>query len=159
MNSAKQFESRALATRGRSGSGVIDYISCDSLSSWKILNKLGIWRRTVGLPEHTCPLRLQALNPHYMSNLLDMMSWFLLSPFRLAAVVLGASVLILIYRAVVYLSSPLFSPIRKLHGPPSPSYLLGHMESLLNGNSYKTLKSYNEQYGNVYAIKSMFGVS
>jgi hypothetical protein len=109
--------------------------------------------------EQTCSLRPQALNPHYMSNLLDMMFWFLLNPFRLAVVVLGASMFILIYRAVVYLSSPLFSPIRKLHGPPIPSYLLGHVESLLNGNSYKTLKSYNEQYGNVYAIKSIFGVS
>jgi hypothetical protein len=111
------------------------------------------------LPEHTCSLRLQALNPHYMSNLLDRVHWFLLSPFWLAAVVLGAWVLVLTYRAVVYLSSPLFSPIRKLNGPPSQNYLMGHMEGLFNGNAYKTLKSYNEQYGDVYAIKSMLGVS
>jgi hypothetical protein len=94
-----------------------------------------------------------------MFNSLDRVHWFLLSPFVLAAVAIGALVLVLTYRAVIYLSSPLFSPIRKLNGPPSRNYLMGHIGGLLNGNAYKTLKSYNEQYGDVYAIKSMLGVS
>jgi hypothetical protein len=94
-----------------------------------------------------------------MSNLLDRVHLFLFSPFGLATVVIGAPVLVLSYRAVVYLSSPLFSPMRKLNGPPSQDYLLGHFKDLVNGNAYKTLKSYNEQYGDVFAIKAILGVS
>ena len=36
---------------------------------------------------------------------------------------------------------------------------MGHFEDLVNGNSYKSLKSYDQQYGNVYAIKAILGVS
>jgi hypothetical protein len=94
-----------------------------------------------------------------MSNLLDGLYPFLSSLFGLLAIVIGVPVLVLTYRALVYLSSPLFSPIRKLNGPPSHNYLMGHIENLVNGNAYKTLKSYHEQYGDVYAMKAILGVS
>ena len=127
------------------------------------VNKLNVWPRIIGghvvLPEQTCLHLPQALNPQYMSNLLERVHLFISSPFGLATLVIGAPVLVLGYRAVVYLSSPLFSPIRKLNGPPSPGYLLGHFKNLVNGNAYTSLKRYNEQYGNVYAIKAILGVS
>lgn len=94
-----------------------------------------------------------------MSNLLDSVDSLLLSPFGLALVLFGAPLVVLTYRAARYLASPLFSPIRKLNGPPSKDYLMGHFKDLVNGNAYKTLTAYKEQYGDVFAIKAILGVS
>ncbi|KIM28538.1 hypothetical protein M408DRAFT_16272 [Serendipita vermifera MAFF 305830] len=92
-----------------------------------------------------------------MSNILIRVESFVTSPVGLAAIAVGAPILWLTYRAVLYLTSSFLSPLRVIDGPPSKSYFTGHFLDLVNGNGYTSLRAYNEQYGHIFNIRALFG--
>lgn len=83
---------------------------------------------------------------------------FVMSQFGLVTIAIGAPVLWLAYRAIAFLASPYLSPLKVIDGPPNKSYLFGHFLDLVNGNGYKSLREYYEQYGHVYLIQALLGV-
>lgn len=83
---------------------------------------------------------------------------FVMSPFGLVTIGIGAPVLLLAYRAVAFMASPYLSPLKVIDGPPSKSFLFGHFLNLVNGGCYKFLRQNYEQYGHVYLIQALFGV-
>jgi len=119
-------------------------------------------RRSISCPatprKRACSLPPHPHNPPWMAELATSTHTFLLSPLGLAVVAIGTPALWMAYRAFVYLSSPYFSPLKKVNGPSSQSYVLGHFADLVNGNAYQTLRAYTEQYGKVFVIKAIFGV-
>ena len=93
-----------------------------------------------------------------MSHLISKIESFVMSPFGLLIITVGGTMLWLAYRALVFITLPLFSPLRKINGPPRDSFILGNFANLVNGNGFKSLRAFNEQYGHVFVIRALFGV-
>lgn len=51
------------------------------------------------------------------------------------------------------------SPLMTLQCPPGGRFLTGHMLKLTGGQSYETLLRWREEYGALFAIKAVLGVS
>ena len=66
--------------------------------------------------------------------------------------------LVLFYAAKVFITAQ-SSPLMKLQCPPGGQLFLGHMLQFTQGKSYDTLQRWSKQYGRVFAIKSVLGVS
>ncbi|KAG8821238.1 hypothetical protein FRC19_008097 [Serendipita sp. 401] len=76
---------------------------------------------------------------------------------RLSVALVAATVLYLSYRGVRYLVSPYFSPLRKLRGPKSQSFVFGNFIELADGEAFVKLRRWRAEYGHVYRIRAVFG--
>ncbi|KIM28541.1 hypothetical protein M408DRAFT_23593 [Serendipita vermifera MAFF 305830] len=92
-----------------------------------------------------------------MSPLIAKVQSLVTSPFGLATLAIGIPILWLTYRAIVFLTAPLFSPMKVIDGPPNRNLVMGHFGDLVNGNGYTSLSTYKEQYGHVFLIRALFG--
>lgn len=93
-----------------------------------------------------------------MPPFINELETYVLSPSGLVTILISAYVLWLAYRAVRFLASPFFSSLSAINGPPSNSFIFGHFPDLFNGNAFKSLRKYSEQYGHIFVIKAIFGV-
>lgn len=92
-----------------------------------------------------------------MSLLLRKVPPSLTSPIGIATGTICIPLVWWTYRAIRYLVAPFFSPLRVIRGPPSKSFILGHVEDLVGGNNYKPLRAYSDEYGQVYLVRAVLG--
>ena len=64
-----------------------------------------------------------------------------------------------LYKTVLFLLRPYFSPLNELPGPPSKSYVWGHMEATRKSENQELHEKWAGQYGHVMMYKAFFGVS
>ena len=64
-----------------------------------------------------------------------------------------------VYKAVKFLISPYFSPMRDLQGPKSISFIWGNLEEIRKAENSKMHEEWTEKYGKVITYKGFFCVS
>jgi hypothetical protein len=50
------------------------------------------------------------------------------------------------------------SPLRKLPGPPSDSFIFGNFLRIITGETQKTFLEWEQTYGHVFAVNAVLGV-
>lgn len=77
--------------------------------------------------------------------------------------VLGATLVFATYYVLADLIALLwrqhFSPLQRLRGPPSPSFLFGNIREMYNQENTGLLYDWDAIYGSTYAYKGFFGGS
>jgi hypothetical protein len=73
--------------------------------------------------------------------------------------IIGLPLILLVYYVVKLVVESLSSPLRDLQGPSGGHLLSGHMLKMTGGQSYETLVRWHEQYGHVFAMRAVLGVS
>ncbi|KAL5514893.1 hypothetical protein ACEPAG_2209 [Sanghuangporus baumii] len=62
-----------------------------------------------------------------------------------------------IVKGIIWLSRPLFSPLRDLPGPPSSNFILGNLQIYRTEETFKDRDQWLATYGKVMRIKAFFG--
>ena len=85
--------------------------------------------------------------------------WFYNAVTNIFIAFIGLPLVFLIYYVVKLVVASLSSPLRDLQGPPGGRLLTGHILKMTGGQSYETLVRWQEQYGHVFSMKAVLGVS
>ncbi|TFY55501.1 hypothetical protein EVJ58_g8212 [Rhodofomes roseus] len=61
-----------------------------------------------------------------------------------------------LYKLVELLVAPLFSPLRSLPGPPSPSFIFGNLKEIFDAENSVLHEAWTDKYGNTFKYKAWF---
>ena len=64
-----------------------------------------------------------------------------------------------LYKLLEVLIEPLFSPLRGLPGPPSPSFVFGNLKQIFDAENSVLHEAWTEKYGNTLKYRAWFNVS
>ena len=63
------------------------------------------------------------------------------------------------YKLLEVFIKPLFSPLRDLPGPPSPSFVFGNLKEIFDADNSVLHEAWTEKYGHTLMYRAWFNVS